>query len=96
MKKDSSTKKAEQILSSMDSDAVKSGIERLKGMSGAEAKKLRERLDGIDKNKVLKLLGSLSPEAVKEKLNTLDLSKLSELDSNGKIGEMLKKDNGKR
>lgn len=95
MKKDSSTKKAEQILSSMDSDAVKSGVERLKNMSEADTKRLKKQLEEIDKNKVLKLLGSLSPEVVKEKLSTLDLSKLKELDNNGKIGEMLKKDTGK-
>ena len=46
-------------------------------MSDAESAKLKKQLDSIDKDKVLEMLGSLSPQQVKQKMQNLDLSKLN-------------------
>lgn len=69
--------KADKILSSIDQDSLRKGIEKLKSMSDAESAKLKKQLDSIDKDKVLEMLGSLSPQQVKQKMQNLDLSKLN-------------------
>ncbi len=77
MAKNNPMGKADKILSSIDQDSLKKGIEKLKSMSDAESAKLKKQLDSIDKDKVLEMLGSLSPQQVKQKMQNLDLSKLN-------------------
>lgn len=55
--------KADKILSSIDQDSLKKGIEKLKSMSDAESAKLKKQLDSIDKDKVLEMLGQPQPAA---------------------------------
>ncbi len=96
MKNISSNKKADKILSSIDSDTVKNGVEKLKNMSESESKKLKAQLESIDKDKVLDMLGTLSPAMIKEKLSNLDFSKIGELTKNSEVVEKLKKDTKQR
>ncbi len=96
MKKNDSMGKADKILSSIDADTLQKGIDKLKGMSEAESAKLKKQLDGIDKEKVLEMFNSLSPQQIKQKLSKFDITKLDALNGNGKIIEKLKKDKNKR
>lgn len=96
MKSADSNKKADKILSNIDSDILKNGMEKLKGMSEGEAKKLKEQLESIDKDKVLRMLGSLSPETIKEKMSGLDFSKLGDIAKNSDAISKLKKDKNQR
>lgn len=83
--------KADKILSAIDGDTLKKGIEKLKNMSASESAKLKKHLDGIDKDKVLSMLDGVKPEQVKQKLKNLDISKINS-DMVGK----LKKNTDKR
>lgn len=96
MKKNDSMGKADKILSSIDADTLQKGIDKLKGMSEAESAKLKKQLDGIDKEKVLEMFNSLSPQQIKQKLSKFDITKLDALNGNGKNIEKLKKDKNKR
>lgn len=51
MAKNNPMGKADKILSSIDQDSLKKGIEKLKSMSDAESAKLKKQLDNIDKDK---------------------------------------------
>lgn len=77
--KENSIKKAEKILSSIDSKKLNEGMERIKNMSDAENAKLKKQLENIDKDKLLGMISSLNPTQVKEKLSKLDFSKLDAL-----------------
>ena len=88
--------KTDKILSSIDSDALQKGIDKLKGMSDAESAKLKKQLDNIDKQKVLEMFNSLNPDQIKQKLSNLDMSKLDELKRNSDVINKLKKDTDKR
>lgn len=92
MKKNDSMKNADKILSSIDSDKLNDGIERLKHLSAAESAKLKKQLESIDKNKVLELFNTLKPNQIKQKLGNLDISKLNELTKNSDVINKLKKD----
>lgn len=92
MKKNDPMKNADKILSSINSDKLKDGVEKLKHLSAAENAKLKKQLESIDKNKVLEMFNSLKPEQIKQKLGDLDMSKLSKLTKNSDIMNKLKKD----
>ena len=92
MKKNNSNSGADKYINSINSDAVKKGVEKIRNMSEEDTKRLKQRIDAIDKDKVLKMLSSLSPETIKEKMASLDFSKLGELDKNNGILDKLKKD----
>lgn len=96
MKKNDSMGKADKILSSIDADTLQKGIDKLKGMSDAESAKLKKQLDSIDKEKVLEMFNSLSPQQIKQKLSSFDITKLDALKGNGEIMDKLKKDKNKR
>lgn len=89
-------KKAEEILSSIDSGAIKSGIEKIKSMSEEESMALRRRLQEIDKDKVLNMLSNLSADEIKQKMAGLDLSKLSKIAKGGAAIDKIKKDKKQR
>ncbi|HIV03246.1 MAG TPA: hypothetical protein IAC74_06690 [Candidatus Aphodoplasma excrementigallinarum] len=69
--------KADKLLSQIDQESLKKGIEKLKNMSDTESAKLKKQLDSIDKDKVLDMLGTLTPQQIKAKMQNLDLSKLN-------------------
>lgn len=77
MAKNNPMGKADKLLSSLDQDSLKKGIEKLKNMSDAESAKLKKQLDSIDKDKVLDMLGTLTPQQIKAKMQNLDLSKFN-------------------
>ncbi len=77
MAKNNPMGKADKLLSSLDQESLKKGIEKLKSMSDAESAKLKKQLDNIDKDKVLDMLGTLTPQQIKAKMQNLDLSKLN-------------------
>lgn len=68
---------ADKILSKLDQDTLQKGFEKLKNMSDTESAKLKKQLDSIDKEKVLDMFNSLSPQQIKQKLHSLDMSKLN-------------------
>lgn len=68
---------ADKILSKLDPNTLQKGIEKLKNMSDTESAKLKKQLDGIDKDKVLDMFNSLSPQQIKQKMQNLDMSKLN-------------------
>lgn len=77
MAKNNPMGKADKLLSSLDQESLKKGIEKLKNMSDAESAKLKKQLDSIDKDKVLDMLGTLTPQQIKAKMQNLDLSKFN-------------------
>lgn len=77
MAKNNPMGKADKLLSSLDQESLKKGIEKLKNMSDAESAKLKKQLDNIDKDKVLDMLGTLTPQQIKAKMQNLDLSKFN-------------------
>ncbi len=77
MAKNNPMGKADKLLSSLDQESLKKGIEKLKSMSDAESAKLKKQLDNIDKDKVLDMLGTLTPQQIKAKMQNLDLSKFN-------------------
>lgn len=77
MAKNNPMGKADKLLSSLDQESLKKGIEKLKNMSDTESAKLKKQLDNIDKDKVLDMLGTLTPQQIKAKMQNLDLSKLN-------------------
>ncbi len=96
MNKKDQTGKADKILSSINADALQKGIDKLKGISEEESANLKKHLDGIDKQKVLDLFNSLTPEQIKQKLENLDISKLNELKKGTGIINKIKKDKKQR
>ena len=93
MKKNDSMGKVNKILSSIDDDTLQKGIDKLKGMSDSESAKLKKQLDGIDKQKVLDMFNTLSPEKIKQKLSDFDINRLDALKGSTQIIDRLKKDN---
>ena len=77
MAKNNPMGKADKLLSSLDQESLKKGIEKLKSMSDAESAKLKKQLDNSDKDKVLDMLGTLTPQQIKAKMQNLDLSKFN-------------------
>ena len=77
MAKNNPMGKADKLLSQIDQESLKKGIEKLKNMSDTESAKLKKQLDSIDKDKVLDMLGTLTPQQIKAKMQNLDLSKLN-------------------
>lgn len=77
MAKNNPMGKADKLLSQIDQESLKKGIEKLKNMSDTESAKLKKQLDNIDKDKVLDMLGTLTPQQIKAKMQNLDLSKLN-------------------
>lgn len=96
MNKNNGMKKADKILSSIDQNSLQKGIDKLKNMSDAESARLKKQLDSIDKDKVLEMFNSLSPQQIKKKLSSFDPTKLDELKNNPDIIEKLKKNNKQR
>ncbi len=96
MNKNNGMKKADKILSSIDQNSLQKGIDKLKSMSDAESARLKKQLDSIDKDKVLEMFNSLSPQQIKSKLSNFDPTKLDMLKNNPDIIEKLKKNDKQR
>ncbi len=96
MNKNNGMKKADKILSSIDQNSLQKGIDKLKNMSDAESARLKKQLDSIDKDKVLEMFNSLSPQQIKKKLSSFDPTKLDALKNNPDIIEKLKKNDKQR
>ena len=71
------SKKVNKILSGLSPAQLKKGLDMFTQMSkSGETDALREKIESLDKDKVMKMFNELDPSAVQKKINSLDLDKV--------------------